>query len=166
MRFYGSVNWMPRACPVEAPVSSYTKRSHAGLRPRRNARPQVSGDLGDLRSAGVARRETGHSPNRESPAWAPVRSDGRRPVGPIITTGATCHRRLGHDPDGDADRQTAASDERAETDVRGHGDVPSGLLLFPHTFRSEDGTRLPRDSPLIRCLIGYNVAFRTSVPVG
>ena len=32
-----------------------------GLRPRRNGRPKVSRDIGDLRSGAVARSETGHN---------------------------------------------------------------------------------------------------------
>ena len=54
-----------------------------------------------------------------------------------------------HDPDDPSDGRTPSSDERAGTDLRGHGHVRSGLLIFPDTFRSEDGTRPPRDSPLI-----------------
>ena len=53
-----------------------------------------------------------------------------------------------HDPDDPSDGRPASSDERAGTDLRGHGHVRSGLLIFPDTFRSEDGTRPPRDSPL------------------
>ena len=60
MRSYGSVKWMPRACPVEAHVRSYTKRSPAWSVPARGGWGRAQRAPSGRNFRGLAALDPGH----------------------------------------------------------------------------------------------------------